>query len=705
MTVNFQAVFSAETATASADAVLRAKGRSFYWARHLLGARHGQNATRLYAFCRLLDDIADEAPSPALARKKLDVVAACVTSRNARDPTLIDALNLIEECKIEARVALDLIEAIASDLGLVRVPDEAALMRYCYGVAGTVGLMMCKVLDVKDEAALRHAVDLGLAMQLTNICRDVVEDAAAGRRYLPGSLLGDIGAEDLVRPGPAVRIRIRSCLKTLLDRADDLYRSGELGIGFLPPGARGGILSAARIYQAIGQEIRDRNYAVWDGRAVVGTRRKLALTATALARVFLDRRALPAGTRRNTAPLKRSWIVFPHVVRKDVVADYDVLIIGGGCAGLSLARRLAAQGAQAPRTLVLERRTRYADDRTWCFWDDGSMGLSHIASCWWTNMMVKTQGSSVRFHCEETPYHQLGSARFYDDALGAIRASDRVEIATGSEICGEPQKDAGIWRVETKSSSISARLVVDTRPSRPVVRGGAKLWQSFYGREIDCDADVFDPSCVELMDFAPASLDRIQFTYVLPVSPNRALIETTVFDVDPCGPSDLGLELDKAVALRTLGHAFRVRREENGVLPMGAPRTCPNGDSSYVFAGLDAGGARPSSGYAFRRIQLWAQECAVAIRNGKRLVPHAKDPILLRLMDSLFLSVLRNRPDCAPELFLSMFRKADTKRMIRFMSDGGGLIDYGGVASALPAGLFLAQIPPSLFDAFRVPRR
>lgn len=292
---------SAATALVSATAVLKAKGKSFYWARHLLGVRHASNATRLYGFCRLLDDTADDAPSNALAQTRLAAIANCVRSGKTDDPALLDALALIRECRIDPGVVLDLIAGVESDLGRVCLQTETELLSYCYRVAGTVGLMMCSILDVTDPAAYPHAVDLGIGMQLTNICRDVVEDAALGRRYLPASLLGEIPAGELVEPSEMTRQRLRVCLATLLDQADLYYRSGQDGMRYLPVRARAGILAAARIYHAIGTSLRARDYACWDGRVMVGPTAKLRLTASALMKTFGNLMARPGSVQHDSS--------------------------------------------------------------------------------------------------------------------------------------------------------------------------------------------------------------------------------------------------------------------------------------------------------------------------------------------------------------------------------------------------------------------
>ncbi len=265
-----------------ADRLLRAKGRSFHWARHLMGRRHGTRATRLYGFCRLVDDLADEATSPAEGLAALDGVRADLGRGDSGDPLVRDFLALTRECGIEEAIPLALIDGAASDLGSVRMTDDESLLMYCYQVAGTVGLMMAAALDLDAPEARPRAIDLGIAMQLTNICRDVSEDAVMGRRYLPASLIGDRDPAELIRPSAILQPTVRKGVSSLLDLADRYYRSGEEGIAALPRRARPGVLVAARVYRAIGSQLRARDCDYWTSRVLVGRGAKLALTLGAI---------------------------------------------------------------------------------------------------------------------------------------------------------------------------------------------------------------------------------------------------------------------------------------------------------------------------------------------------------------------------------------------------------------------------------------
>ena len=287
---------------AAADGLLAERGHSFHWARRLLSARHAERATRLYGFCRRIDDVADEATDAAAAHVALAEIRRALQTGDCDDAETADMLQLMRTCGIDPVVPLELIRGVEGDLGDVRVTDLDELLRYCYRVAGTVGLMMTAALDVTTPEALPHAIDLGIAMQLTNICRDVREDALLGRRYLPAELVGPLEPAALIDPTPAVRAAVTEALRMLLDTADRHYASGEQGLRHLPAGARTGILVAARAYRGIGTVLRDRGFDCWSSRAAVSATGKVAITLRALASTA----AAHPGTTRGAMALPQA---------------------------------------------------------------------------------------------------------------------------------------------------------------------------------------------------------------------------------------------------------------------------------------------------------------------------------------------------------------------------------------------------------------
>ena len=170
--------------------------------------------------------------------------------------------------------------------------------------------------------------------------------------------------------------------------------------------------------------------------------------------------------------------------------ETDLLILGGGAAGLSLARRLAEHGATAPRTVVLESRAAYADDRTWCFWMQPTAQLPHLVKRRWAKVSLASSTERVLVDCAEFPYALLPSGGFYQESSELIARSERVSLNLGVSVQGEPCKVDGQWEVATSAGVRRARWVVDTRPPVAPTEGAAVLWQSFLGAEIECAGPV-----------------------------------------------------------------------------------------------------------------------------------------------------------------------------------------------------------------------
>ena len=268
---------------AACRAMLNDGSRSFYAASLLLPARVRRPATGLYAFCRVADDLIDRGdPAVALAglHRRLDAIYAGGPHDFAEDR----ALTAVVQAHRVPRLLLDrLLEGFAWDAAGRRYEDLPALQDYAARVAGTVGAVMALLMGARTHAALARACDLGVAMQLTNIARDIGEDARAGRLYVPLSWLREAGldAETLVRdprPSPALARVVRRLLST----AACLYARADSGIADLPLACRPGIGAARRLYAAIGDEVLRNGCDSVTVRARVPRSRKLALAARSL---------------------------------------------------------------------------------------------------------------------------------------------------------------------------------------------------------------------------------------------------------------------------------------------------------------------------------------------------------------------------------------------------------------------------------------
>ncbi len=258
-------------------------GRTFALASRLLPARARADAAELYAFCRRMDDLADE-PNDELGTGEAGALDRAVTALRA-DPLGEAAAEsgwpvaLEEQYPGIAAVAVALLEALAADAGPRRIAAEEELLRYAFGVAGTVGLMMCRILGAPPAGA-PAASRLGIAMQLTNIARDVREDWERGRVYLPSEWLAPerVGAALRGEDGAA----LAATLGRLLALADRYYASAHAGMRLLPLRARAAILAASSCYREIGVLVAASPALSWQRRTVVSGPRKAALVARSL---------------------------------------------------------------------------------------------------------------------------------------------------------------------------------------------------------------------------------------------------------------------------------------------------------------------------------------------------------------------------------------------------------------------------------------
>ncbi|MEI8317539.1 MAG: phytoene/squalene synthase family protein [Planctomycetia bacterium] len=273
---------SSPVSSPTAGESIRRHSRSFSFASRLLPAGKRVDVERLYAWCRWCDDGVDTAASPQQAREFVERATQDVRRiTGGQSPVAAESRWLAEivgRHDLPPEAALALLDGMRSDLTAAAGFHEDDLLRYCFRVAGAVGVLLCPILGLADRRHLSHAAALGMGMQLTNIARDVAEDWRRSRCYLP------LEWTDGLRPGggsPDPR-RVREGVKTILEVADGYYAAGEAGISGLDSDSQLAVRTAARIYQAIGTKIRTRSFEVLDKRARVSTLGKLRIFAVAM---------------------------------------------------------------------------------------------------------------------------------------------------------------------------------------------------------------------------------------------------------------------------------------------------------------------------------------------------------------------------------------------------------------------------------------
>ncbi|MDX2258312.1 MAG: phytoene/squalene synthase family protein [Hyphomicrobiaceae bacterium] len=306
---------------------LAAGSKSFAKATELFAPETRDSVTLLYAWCRHCDDVVDDqvlgfrpaeqqGPSPGELDQRVRALraatlAACDIAGPEPDDVPFRALrDVVARHGVPVTYALDLIDGFAMDAEGRHYASLEDTLVYCYHVAGAVGVMMAYVMGVRETATLRRAGDLGIAFQLTNIARDVMADAAAGRLYLPADWLAEAGVE--ARPVavlvPGHKAGVFTVTARLLDVADRYYDSAAYGLSALPVRSALAIAAARRIYRAIGAKVRAAGAGAWEQRAMTTRREKLSHMALAAG----DAVSAASLGRLSTAPARAGlWTPAP----------------------------------------------------------------------------------------------------------------------------------------------------------------------------------------------------------------------------------------------------------------------------------------------------------------------------------------------------------------------------------------------------------
>jgi phytoene synthase len=279
-----------------------AKGsQSFAAAARLFDRHTREDAVLLYAWCRHCDDVVDgqtlgheqQDDFREGQQQRLDLLrrqtASALQGEQVSDPVFEALRRVVERHQIPVRHPEELLAGFQMDVTERRYETVSDTLDYCYHVAGVVGVMMAMIMGVRDPKTLDRACDLGLAFQLTNIARDVVEDARAGRIYLPAELLARHGLDGIDPEDMAQRPALHAAALELLDLADNYYASAYAGITALPPRSAWAIAAARRVYRTIGGKLRAGGPAAWDERVSTSKGEKLALLGLALGDVARTR--------------------------------------------------------------------------------------------------------------------------------------------------------------------------------------------------------------------------------------------------------------------------------------------------------------------------------------------------------------------------------------------------------------------------------
>ena len=351
--------------------------------------------------------------------------------------------------------------------------------------------------------------------------------------------------------------------------------------------------------------------------------------------------------------------------------EFDYVIIGGGCAGLSLAYELEIHDKLKNKTLaIIEPREEYKRDKTWSFWKVFSHNFDDCVKKNWINFTINTPNETKHVDCQSTPYQTIDSGRFYEKILSKLKLNKNIQFFKN------------IDEVD-KSDSI----VFNSVPNFDNNQG--KLWQHFYGVEIETVKDFFDDEIFNLMDFACDQRNRVHFFYTLPFTKRNALVETTwISELNNENLEDYEDQIDNYLGNDLNIRNCKINFKEKGAIPLFRKEKINN--STEIFIGSAGGMTRLSTGYTFLNIQeqsKYIRENIENIRNVKPYKIHKKYDFL----DKILLRVLKNNSSEMGNIFLKVFN-AEPKTAINFLSNKSDLSEDLKVILKMPKWKFVKEI-------------
>ena len=348
--------------------------------------------------------------------------------------------------------------------------------------------------------------------------------------------------------------------------------------------------------------------------------------------------------------------------------EFDYIIIGGGCAGLSLAYELETHNKLKDKTLaIIEPRLEYKKDKTWSFWKTTDHNFEDCVKKSWKNFSINIPNKTKYLECHKLPYQSIDSGLFYEKINSTLKQNQNISFYKDiSEI------------------SLNNSFIFNSVPS--IESKENKLWQHFKGVEIETTKNVFDDEIINLMDFDCQQHDSVHFFYTLPYEKNKALVETTWLSGMN---NDLEMDYDEQLKNYIENHLniknYKINYKEKGAIPLFYPSNI--NEKNKINIGTAGGMTRLSTGYTFLNIQEHSRFIRENIENIKNVQKYEIRK-KYKFLDKIFLRVLNRHPKEMPNIFFKMFNNSP-ETIIKFLSNKSNIFQDLLIILKMPKWMLL----------------
>ena len=351
--------------------------------------------------------------------------------------------------------------------------------------------------------------------------------------------------------------------------------------------------------------------------------------------------------------------------------EFDYVIIGGGCAGLSLAYELEINNKLKDKTLaIIETREEYKRDKTWSFWKVFDHNFEDCVIKSWDNFTINTSERFQELTNKNFPYQSIDSGKFYEKINLKLSANPNINFFKNLE------------EINSKHSLIFNSVFKSELDK-------SELWQHFQGVEIETSKNIFDDEILNLMDFNCDQRNDVHFFYTLPFSKNRALIETTwLSDLEDQSLMDYDLQLENYIKNNLGIKSYKINFTEKGAIPLFYP-SLKNSDR-VINIGSAGGMTRLSTGYTFLNIQEHSRYLSnnIEVIENKKIFHLGKK---YEFLDKIFLKVLKNNPEKMPSIFYKMFQSSSST-VIKFLSNRSNIFEDISIILKMPKLIFFKAL-------------